>query len=52
MNKSYAKARIIRWLLLLRQFNLTIVDKLKKHNVDVDFLPRLTLYADEEVMDV
>eukprot|EP00253_Pinus_taeda_P009607 PITA_09607 len=37
-----------KWLLLLRQFDLTIVDKLGKENVVADFLSRLDLPAGEE----
>jgi hypothetical protein len=35
MNKPDVNARIIRWLLLLQQFDLTIVDKPGKENVVV-----------------
>eukprot|EP00253_Pinus_taeda_P007233 PITA_07233 len=48
MNKPYVNAHIIRWLLLLQQFDLTIVDKLGKENVVADFLSRLDLPAGEE----
>ena len=48
MNKPDVNARIIRWLLLLQQFDLTIVDKPSKGNVVADFLPRLDLPAGEE----
>eukprot|EP00253_Pinus_taeda_P030041 PITA_30041 len=50
MNKPNVNACIIRWLLLLRQFDLTIVDKPGKENVVVDFLSRLEMPADEEGM--
>ena len=50
MNKLDVNACIIRWLLLLQQFDLTIVDKLGKENVVVDFLSRLDLPAGEEGM--
>ena len=48
MNKPDVNARIIRWLLLLQQFDLTIVDKPGKENVVVDFLSRLDLPAGED----
>jgi len=52
MNKHDVNARIIRWLLLLEQFDLTIVDKAWKDNVVVDFLSRLTLpIGKEEIID-
>eukprot|EP00253_Pinus_taeda_P027974 PITA_27974 len=41
-------ARIIRWLLLLQQFDLTIVDKPGRENVVANFLSRLDLPAGEE----
>eukprot|EP00253_Pinus_taeda_P032971 PITA_32971 len=50
MNKPDVNACIIRWLLLLQQFDLTIIDKLGKENVVVDFLSRLDLSAGEEGM--
>jgi len=43
-------ARNIRRLLLLQQFDLTIVDKLGKESVVVDFWSRLTFHATEEGM--
>ena len=48
MNKPDVNARIIRWLLLLQQFDLTIIDKPGKENVVADFLSRLYLTAGEE----
>eukprot|EP00253_Pinus_taeda_P017120 PITA_17120 len=48
MNNPDVNARIIRWLLLLQQFDLTIVDKLGKENVVADFLSRLDSPAGEE----
>ena len=50
MNKLDVNAWIIRWLLLLQEFDLTIVDKLGKENVVVDFLSKLTLHVGEEGM--
>lgn len=48
MNKPDVNARILRWLLLLQQFVLTIIDKPGKENVVADFLSRLDLPAGEE----
>ena len=48
MNKPDVNVRIIRWLLLLQQFDLTIVDKPSKENVVADFLSRLDLPAGED----
>eukprot|EP00253_Pinus_taeda_P001485 PITA_01485 len=50
MNKPDVNARIIRWLLLLQKFDLTIIDKPGKENVVVDFLSRVNLPAGEEEM--
>ena len=41
MNKSVTNARVTRWLLLLQEFDITIVDRLGEENVVVDFLSRL-----------
>ena len=50
MNKLDVNSRIIRWLLLLQQFDLTIVDKPGKEKVVANFLSRLALPAGEEGM--
>eukprot|EP00253_Pinus_taeda_P027096 PITA_27096 len=50
MNKPDVNARIIRWLLLLQQFDITIVDKPGEENLVAEFLSRLTLPASEEGM--
>jgi len=50
MNKPDVNSCIIIWLLLLQQFDLTIVDKPGKENVVADFLSRLDLPAGEEGM--
>eukprot|EP00253_Pinus_taeda_P006733 PITA_06733 len=50
MNKPNVNSEIIRWLLLLQQFDLTIVDNPGKENVVADFLSISTLPAGEEGM--
>ena len=40
---KYAKDRLIRWVLLLQEFNLHIKDKKGVENVVVDHLSRLTI---------
>jgi len=50
MNKPDVNAHIIRWFLLLHQFDLTIIDKPGKENVVAEFLSRVNLPAGEEVM--
>ena len=42
MSKQDAKSRLIRWILLLQEFNLTIKDKKGVENVVADHLSRLT----------
>eukprot|EP00253_Pinus_taeda_P024635 PITA_24635 len=41
MNKSVTNARVTRWLLLLQEFDITIVDRPGKENVVADILSRL-----------
>ena len=41
MNKLITNAQVTRWLLLLQEFDITIVDRPGKENVVVDFLSRL-----------
>jgi len=41
MKKSVTNARVTRWLLLLQEFDITIVDRPGKENVVADFLSRL-----------
>jgi hypothetical protein len=42
MNKFVTNARVTRWLLLLQEFDITIVDRPGKENVVADFLSPLT----------
>ena len=42
MNKPVTNARLTRWLLLLQELDITIIDKPGKENVVADFLSRLT----------
>lgn len=50
MNKLNVNARIIRWLLLLQQFDLTIIDKHGKENVVANFFSRVNFPTGEEGM--
>ena len=43
LTKQDVKARLIRWVLLLQEFNLQIKDEKGVENVVVDHLSRLTL---------
>ena len=46
LTKQNAKARLIRWVLLLQQFNLQIKDKKGVENVVANHLSRLTIAHD------
>ena len=51
MNKPVTNARVTRWLLLLQEFNITIIDKPDKDNLVVDFLSRLIHIGDNAPVD-
>ena len=48
MTKKYAKLRLIRWVLLLHEFDLKIKDKKGSDNVIADHLSRLERIAGTE----
>ena len=41
MNKPITNGRVTRWLLLLQEFNITIIDRSGKENLVADFLSRI-----------
>ena len=51
MNKLDVSSRVIRWLLLLQEFHLTIVDKPRRHNIVANFVSRLTHTAEKDILD-
>ena len=51
MNKPITNAQVTRWLLLLQEFDITIVDRPGKENVVVDFLSRLHINDDNSPVD-
>ena len=42
MNKPVTNARVTGWILLLQEFDITILDKPGRENVVADFLSRFT----------
>ena len=42
MNKHVTNARVTSWLLLLQEFDITIIDRPIRENVVADFLSRFT----------
>jgi hypothetical protein len=51
MDKPVTNARFTRWLLLLKEFNITIIDRPDKDNLIVDFLYRLIHTGDNAPVD-
>ena len=51
MNKPITNARVTRWLLLLQEFDITIVDRSGKENVVLDFLSQLTNNDDDSPVE-
>ena len=41
MNKPITNGRVTQWLLLLQEFNITVIDWPGKENLVVDFLSRI-----------
>ena len=48
MEKKYAKSRLIKWVLLLQEFDLEIKDKNRSDNVIADHLSRMDKPIEEE----
>jgi len=51
MNKPIKNDRFTRWLLLLQEFNITIIDRLGRDNLVVDFLSRIIHTGDNALVD-
>ena len=51
MNKPITNARLTRWLLLLQEFNITIIDRPRRDNLVVDFLSILIHTCDNAQID-
>jgi len=52
MSKQDAKPRLIRWILLLQEFNITIKDKKGVENVVADHLSRLTTESSFDITPI
>lgn len=46
MNKHVTNDWVTRWLLLLQEFDIKILDKPAKYNLVADFISRLTINSD------
>jgi hypothetical protein len=46
MNKPVTNPRVTRWLLLLQEFNINIIDRPSKDNLVADFLSRMIHLGD------
>jgi hypothetical protein len=46
MNKPVTNPRVTRWMLLLQEFNINIIDRPGKDNLVVDFLSRMIHLGD------
>lgn len=51
MNKPLNSGRVSRWLLLLQEFNVTVVDRPVKYNVVADYLSRLNYHGEVIPLD-
>jgi hypothetical protein len=51
MKKPITNPRVTRWLLLLQEFNINIIDRHGKDNLVVDFLSRMIHLGDNALVD-
>jgi hypothetical protein len=52
LSKKDSKARLVRWILLLQKFDITIIDKKGTKNVVMDHLSRLTTYSRFDITSI
>jgi len=51
MNKPITNGRITRWLLLLQEFNITIIDRPRKQNTIAEFLSRIKIENNDQPIE-
>ena len=51
MNKPITNGRVTRWLLLLQEFNIIVIDQPGKENLVADFLSRIQHNSDTKPID-
>jgi hypothetical protein len=51
INKPITNPRVTRWLLLLQEFNINIIDRLGKDNLVADFLSRMIHLGDNALVE-
>ena len=51
MNKLITNGRVTKWLLLLQEFNITIIDRHGKENLVADFMSRIQHDSDTKPVD-
>jgi hypothetical protein len=49
MNKKDVKSRLTRWVLLLQEFHLHIVDRKGEENPTADYLSRMEITSDDHI---
>ena len=52
LSKKDSKARLVRWILLLQEFDITIKDKKDTKNVVADYLSRLTIDSTSNITQI
>ena len=51
MNKLITNGRVTQWILLLQEFNITVINRPGKENLVADFLSRIQHDSDSKPID-